>query len=117
MKGIFIGYSESSKSYRIYVLGQKKVEISRDMTFDEKVSFKKFIEDSMYSNDEEEHEGPKEETTCSPKHPNEDPKQPLESMKPVIVPETRKKKKDIKLLVAPSRRARGPKYSLVIQHP
>jgi hypothetical protein len=49
----------------------------------------------MDSNDEEEHEDPKEETTCSPEHPNEDPEQPLESVEPVIVPETRKKQKDI----------------------
>ena len=56
-KGIFVGYSESSKAYRIYVPGQQKVEISRDVTFDEKIAFRKSIEDSMDSNDEEEHEG------------------------------------------------------------
>ena len=33
-KGIFVGYSESSKSYRIYFLGFKKINISRDVTFD-----------------------------------------------------------------------------------
>jgi hypothetical protein len=36
-KGIFVGYSETSKAYRIYVPGQQKVEISRDVTFDEKI--------------------------------------------------------------------------------
>ena len=40
-KGIFVGYSESSKAYRIYFLGFNKVEISRDVTFDE---------DSAYNN-------------------------------------------------------------------
>ena len=34
-KGIFVGYSESSKSYRIYFPGFKKIDISRDVTFDE----------------------------------------------------------------------------------
>ena len=34
-KGIFVGYSESSKAYRIYFLGFKKIDISRDVTFDE----------------------------------------------------------------------------------
>ena len=34
-KGIFIGYSESSKAHKIYAPGQQKVEISRDVTFDE----------------------------------------------------------------------------------
>jgi hypothetical protein len=33
-RGIFVGYNESSKSYRIYVPGQQKIEISRDVTFD-----------------------------------------------------------------------------------
>jgi hypothetical protein len=56
-KGIFIGYSESSKAYRIYVPSQQKVEINRDVTFDENITFGKSIKDSMDSNDEEEHEG------------------------------------------------------------
>ena len=34
-KGIFVGYSESSKAYRIYLLGFKKIDISKDITFDE----------------------------------------------------------------------------------
>jgi hypothetical protein len=38
-KGIFVGYSESSKVYRIYVPGQKKVEVSRDVTFDENIAY------------------------------------------------------------------------------
>jgi hypothetical protein len=44
-RGIFVGYSESSKAYRIYILGQYKIEISRDVTFDEKIAFKKSIEE------------------------------------------------------------------------
>jgi hypothetical protein len=65
-KGIFVGYSESSKDYIIYVPGQQKVEINIDVTFYENIAFRKYIEDSTDSNDEEEHEGPKEETACSP---------------------------------------------------
>ena len=34
-KGIFIGYSDTSKEYRIYFLGFKKIDIGRDVTFDE----------------------------------------------------------------------------------
>ena len=37
-KGIFVGYSETSKAYRIYV-GQRQIEVSRDVTFDEDASF------------------------------------------------------------------------------
>jgi hypothetical protein len=49
-KGIFVGYSESSKTYRVYVPRKQKVEISQDVTFDERIAFKKSIEDSIDSN-------------------------------------------------------------------
>ena len=32
-KGIFIGYSDTSKAYQIYFPGFKKIDISRDVTF------------------------------------------------------------------------------------
>ena len=34
-KQTFVGYSETSKAYKIYVFGQREVEISHDVTFDE----------------------------------------------------------------------------------
>ena len=40
-KGVFVGYSERSKAYRIYFLGYKKVDISRDVTFDEDSAYNK----------------------------------------------------------------------------
>ena len=40
-KGIFVGYSESSKAYRIYFQGFKKIDISRDVTFDEDIAYNK----------------------------------------------------------------------------
>lgn len=40
-KGIFVGYCEISKGYRIYVAGQKEVEISHDVTFDEDMVLRK----------------------------------------------------------------------------
>jgi hypothetical protein len=43
-KGIFMGYNDSSKSYRIYIPEQHKIEVSRDVTFNEKIAFKKSIE-------------------------------------------------------------------------
>jgi hypothetical protein len=36
-----VGYSENSKAYRIYVLGQRQIEVSRDVTFHEEATFKK----------------------------------------------------------------------------
>ena len=40
-KGIFVGYSESSKDYRIYFLGFKKIDNSTDVTFDEDSTYNK----------------------------------------------------------------------------
>jgi hypothetical protein len=40
-KGIFVGYCEVSKAFRIYVPGQHYIEISRDVTFDEDIALKK----------------------------------------------------------------------------
>jgi hypothetical protein len=34
-KGIFVGYCEVSKAFRIYILGHHHIEINRDVTFDE----------------------------------------------------------------------------------
>jgi hypothetical protein len=68
-KGIFVGYSESSGAYRIYIPEQHKVEISRDVTFNEKMAFNKSIEETI---EEEEYEEPKEESTCLPESQNEE---------------------------------------------
>lgn len=40
-KGTFAGYCEDSKAFRIYNPGQRKVEISKDVTFDEDVALGK----------------------------------------------------------------------------
>jgi hypothetical protein len=40
-KGIFVGYCEVSKAFRIYIAGHRHIEISRDMTFDEDAALKK----------------------------------------------------------------------------
>ena len=36
-----MGYSESLKDYRIYFLGFKKIDISRDVTFDKDLAYNK----------------------------------------------------------------------------
>ena len=38
-KGTFIGYIESSKSYRIYALGETHIKVNRDATFHEEATF------------------------------------------------------------------------------
>ena len=57
-KGTFVGYSEMSKAYRIYVLGQRQIEVSRDVTFDEESTFRRSRE-SHIAIDMEEHEAPR----------------------------------------------------------
>jgi hypothetical protein len=41
-KGIFVGYCEVSKAFRIYIPGHHHIEISRDVTFDEDATLKKW---------------------------------------------------------------------------
>jgi hypothetical protein len=36
-----LGYSESSKAYRIYIPGQRQIEVRKDVTFEEEVAFKR----------------------------------------------------------------------------
>jgi hypothetical protein len=40
-KGIFVGYYEVSKAFRIYIPGHRHIKINRDVTFDEEVALKK----------------------------------------------------------------------------
>jgi hypothetical protein len=40
-KGIFVGYCEVSKAFRVYIPGHHHIEISRDVTFDEDATLKK----------------------------------------------------------------------------
>jgi hypothetical protein len=40
-KGIFVGYCEVSKAFRIYIPGHHHIEISRDVTCDEDAALKK----------------------------------------------------------------------------
>ena len=38
-KGTFVDYSETSKAYHIYVPGQRKIEVRKDVTFDKEIAF------------------------------------------------------------------------------
>ena len=42
-KGIFVGYYEVSRSFKIYISRFHHIEINRDVTFDEEVSLNKYI--------------------------------------------------------------------------
>ena len=58
-KGIFVGYGETSKAYRIFIPGQKNIELSRDVIFEEDLAFKRVLssEDPTHiPNSKENHE-------------------------------------------------------------
>ena len=43
-KGIFVGYSDCSKAYRVYIPRQRHIDISRDVIFHEEEVFRKTLE-------------------------------------------------------------------------
>jgi hypothetical protein len=83
-KGVFVGYSENSKAYRIYVPGHRKIEVSRDVNFHEEAAFKKSrelqqdseaVQPTSHSSENEESDGQREEP-CE--GPSSDALEPLE---------------------------------------
>jgi hypothetical protein len=40
-KGIFVGYSETSKGYRVYILALRKTVVGRDVKFEEDRALRK----------------------------------------------------------------------------
>ena len=42
-KGIFVGYSDCSKAYRVYISRQRHIEVSRDVIFHEEAMFRKIL--------------------------------------------------------------------------
>ena len=60
-KGMFVGYNEILKAYRVYVLGQREVEICHDVTFDEDASLRKVVNLPRFEEDHEERLGNQEE--------------------------------------------------------
>ena len=59
-KGIFMGYDETSKAYRIFIPTQWKIVVSRDVNFEENLASRKSQESSIVTDDEE-HEALKDE--------------------------------------------------------
>jgi hypothetical protein len=89
-KGIFVGYNDSYKAYRIYILEQHKIEVSRDVTFNENMVFKKSIEETI---EEEEIEELNEENTENKNDEKEQPDHPMEPCENIdsyIIPKTKK---------------------------
>ena len=60
---MFIGYSEQSKAYWIYIPGCRQIELNIDVTFYEDIAFGK---SNKYKEYEEEHETPKDVEISKP---------------------------------------------------
>jgi hypothetical protein len=108
-KGIFVGYRNSSKAYRIYTLEQHKIEVSRDVTFNEKMAFKKSIEEMI---EEEENEEPTEERTENQddeKEQPDHPMQPCETIDSDNIPKTRKQPAWLEATLQDTERLKVPK--------
>jgi hypothetical protein len=89
-KGIFVGYSDSSKAYRIYIPEQHKIEVSRDLTFNERMALRKSIEEII---EEEELEEPNEENIENENNEKDQPDHPMEPCENIdsdIIPKTKK---------------------------
>jgi hypothetical protein len=52
-KGTFVGYSETSKAYRIYVPRKKYIEVNGDVTFHEEAAFRRSKELPCYTEEQE----------------------------------------------------------------
>ena len=66
-----MGYAESSKTYRIYFPGYKKIDINRDVTFDEDIAYNKSRK--RLAEEPEEAEAPRiHDTTMNEKTQEED---------------------------------------------
>ena len=90
-KGIFVGYSEQSKYYRIYIPGFFQIEISIYVTFDEDATFTKSRNIFADEDHEEEEEAPRTTEGTRPPvrsidedHDMEEPQGPMERPQEII---------------------------------
>ena len=69
-KGMFVGYSETSKAYQIYIPRQQYVEVSQDVSFEEDLAFTRSHEIKASG---EEQEAPKVEESTVTSSAKEEP--------------------------------------------
>jgi hypothetical protein len=85
-----VGYSDSYKAYRIYIPEQHNIEVSRDVTFNERMAFRKSIEEII---EEEELEEPNEENTKNKNNEKDQLDHPMDTCEKIdldIIPKTKK---------------------------
>jgi hypothetical protein len=77
-KGTFVGYSESSKAYWIYIHGQRQIEVSKDVAFEEEVAFRRSRGSHMEIDSERQ-----EEIVPFPPHPLTVQRETVEPIDPI----------------------------------
>ena len=82
-----MGYSESSKDYRIYFLGFKKIDIIRDVTFDEDIAYNKSRKIPTEEPKEAEAEAPRIHDTTMNEETQEEDREFEEPQEPVDPPQ------------------------------
>ncbi|GLJ12362.1 hypothetical protein SUGI_0189310 [Cryptomeria japonica] len=90
-KGILVGYSESSKAFKIYIPGQRYVEVSWDVTFEEDIAFKKskgscVIDETNDNQDINVDSNPEIQREHVEPPPQDDHDDPPEPMNPTDIP-------------------------------
>jgi hypothetical protein len=111
-----VGYSENSKAYRIYVRGQRQIEVSRDVTFHEEAAFKKSrelqqdskaVQPTSPSSENEESDDQREEPR---EGPSNEPLEPVEVLERTLEePPTKRKPRWLKEIVQEAERIVAPK--------
>jgi hypothetical protein len=90
-KGIFVGYSDTSKAYMIYIPGHRKVEISGDVTFNENATFSKSKQIRAEEVHEEENEFPKVPEAVEPEDVIPEDHDIVEPHKPTKIPSRKRR--------------------------
>ena len=88
-KRIFVGYSESSKAYGVYIPGFRQIETSRDVTFDEDTTVSGSKQNHLDEVRDEEPEASRVTNTDAEEHVPKDhdmvePQKPIDSPREVV---------------------------------
>lgn len=119
-KGIFVGYDESSKAYRVYIPGYRQIKTSRDATFDEDTAFSRWKQNHSNEIHDEESKAPKVTDTDAEEHVLEDhdmvePQKLVDSPREVVTYKRRptwahEMQKSMGLQMGLSENAKDPKH-------
>jgi transposase InsO family protein len=71
VKGIFVGYSETAKAYRVYVSTLRRTVIRRDVRFEEGRAIRKSLDHEQIVVEDEEKYAPKQEAQIDPQTPTQ----------------------------------------------